>query len=46
MKRIEPGRLLSQPWFYATAGAILVWIVIPVLRRSVDVTPVTSGLYA
>src|SRR6266404_3587869 len=28
MKRIEPGRLLSQPWFYASAGAILVWLVI------------------
>ncbi len=22
------GRLLSQPWFYATAGAILVWLII------------------
>jgi hypothetical protein len=28
MKRIEPSRLLSQPWFYATAGAFLVWLVI------------------
>jgi ribose transport system permease protein len=28
MSRFEPGRLLSQPWFYATAGAVLVWLVI------------------
>ena len=28
MKPFEPTRLLSQPWFYATAGAILVWLVI------------------
>jgi ribose transport system permease protein len=28
MTRFEPGRLLAQPWFYATAGAILVWLVI------------------
>jgi ribose transport system permease protein len=30
MKRFEPTRLLAQPWFYATAGAILVWLVIAV----------------
>ena len=28
MRKLEPGRLLAQPWFYATAGAILVWLVI------------------
>jgi ribose transport system permease protein len=28
MSKFEPGRLLAQPWFYATAGAILVWLVI------------------
>jgi ribose transport system permease protein len=28
MNKFEPGRLLAQPWFYATAGAILVWLVI------------------
>lgn len=28
MKRFEPGRLLTQPWFYASAGAILAWLVI------------------
>ena len=28
MSKLEPGRLLSQPWFYATAGAFLVWLVI------------------
>src|SRR5215475_13130879 len=28
MSKLEPGRLLAQPWFYATAGAILVWLVI------------------
>jgi len=28
MNKLEPGRLLAQPWFYATAGAILVWLVI------------------
>ncbi|HEY4163578.1 MAG TPA: ABC transporter permease [Dongiaceae bacterium] len=28
MNKLEPGRLLSQPWFYASAGAILVWLVI------------------
>jgi len=28
MSRFEPGRLLAQPWFYATAGAVLVWLVI------------------
>jgi ribose transport system permease protein len=28
MKKLEPARLLAQPWFYATAGAILVWLVI------------------
>jgi ribose transport system permease protein len=28
MSKFEPGRLLSQPWFYATAGAVLVWLVI------------------
>jgi ribose transport system permease protein len=28
MNKFEPGRLLAQPWFYATAGAVLVWLVI------------------
>jgi hypothetical protein len=28
MKSPSLGRLLSQPWFYASAGAILVWLVI------------------
>jgi ribose transport system permease protein len=28
MNKFEPGRLLAQPWFYATAGTILVWLVI------------------
>lgn len=28
MSKLDPGRLLSQPWFYATAGAVLVWLVI------------------
>jgi ribose transport system permease protein len=28
MKNFEPSRILGQPWFYATAGALLVWIVI------------------
>jgi ribose transport system permease protein len=28
MKRFEPARLLTQPWFYASAGAILAWLVI------------------
>jgi ribose transport system permease protein len=28
MSKFAPGRLLSQPWFYATAGAVLVWLVI------------------
>jgi len=28
MSKFEPGRLLAQSWFYATAGAILVWLVI------------------
>jgi ribose transport system permease protein len=28
MTKLEPARLLAQPWFYATAGAILVWLVI------------------
>ena len=28
MSKFEPGRLLAQPWFYATAGTILVWLVI------------------
>jgi ribose transport system permease protein len=28
MKTFEPTRVLHQPWFYATAGALLVWIII------------------
>jgi ribose transport system permease protein len=28
MNKFQPGRLLAQPWFYATAGTILVWLVI------------------
>ena len=28
MRNLEPSRLLSQPWFYATAGAVLIWLVI------------------
>jgi ribose transport system permease protein len=30
MKKPELSRVLSQPWFYATAGAILVWLIIVV----------------
>jgi ribose transport system permease protein len=28
MNKFEPGRLLSQPWFYASTAAILVWLAI------------------
>jgi ribose transport system permease protein len=28
MKKVDLGRLLSLPWFYASAGAILIWLVI------------------
>jgi ribose transport system permease protein len=28
MKKLEPSRVLGQPWFYATAGALLVWLII------------------
>jgi ribose transport system permease protein len=28
MSRFATGQLLGQPWFWATAGAVLVWIVI------------------
>jgi ribose transport system permease protein len=28
MKKLEPSRLLAQPWFYASAGAILAYLVI------------------
>lgn len=28
MSKLQGGRLLAQPWFYATAGAVLVWLVI------------------
>ena len=28
MKARALGRLVAQPWFWATAGAILVWLII------------------
>jgi ribose transport system permease protein len=28
MKKLELGHLLGQPWFYATAGALLAWLII------------------
>jgi ribose transport system permease protein len=33
MSRLDGRRLLAQPWFYATAGAVLVWLVILAYAR-------------
>jgi ribose transport system permease protein len=33
MSKLDGRRLLAQPWFYATAGAILVWLVILAYAR-------------
>jgi ribose transport system permease protein len=33
MSKLDFRRLLAQPWFYATAGAILVWLVILAYAR-------------
>jgi len=43
MNKLQPGRVLSQPWFYATAGAILVWIIIVAYSGGADGGAVMSA---
>jgi ribose transport system permease protein len=43
MNNLEPSRLFSQPWFYATAGAVLVWLVILAYAGSAGAGAVVSA---
>jgi ribose transport system permease protein len=43
MSSLEPSRLFSQPWFYATAGAVLVWLVIVAYAGSASAGAVISA---
>ncbi|MFO1056096.1 MAG: ABC transporter permease [Dongiaceae bacterium] len=43
MSKLDARRLLAQPWFYATAGAILVWLVILAYSRGTGGGAVVSA---